>query len=84
MPKMPSNFDSSLRAPNFLRRTDKPILTYMPDGPSYTLRRNLVEWQNFKIRIGCATSKHIGSAKFVKKLKAIFPQIHSSRRCGLA
>jgi primary-amine oxidase len=51
IPKTSGNFDDpAVVGP--LRTTQKPIEITQPDGPSFTLAGNLVEWEKWSLRIG--------------------------------
>jgi primary-amine oxidase len=52
VPKRESNYDYRLRDGKFLRRDDKPIVVESPEGPSYTVKGNQIQWQKWKMRVG--------------------------------
>lgn len=53
VPKAEANYDYKLRGGNsFLRQDDKPIIVESPEGASYKMTGNQVEWQKWKLRLG--------------------------------
>jgi primary-amine oxidase len=52
VPREEANYDYNLRSQNFLRTDDKPITTSSPEGVSYSLQGNLIQWQKFNVRVG--------------------------------
>jgi primary-amine oxidase len=51
IPTEPGNFDDvAVTGP--LRTSQKPIEITQPDGPSFTMTGNLLEWENWSLRIG--------------------------------
>jgi primary-amine oxidase len=54
VPKRESNYDYKLKkgGKSFLRQDDKPITVDSPEGPSYKITGNQVQWQKWKLRFG--------------------------------
>ncbi|WP_232666561.1 primary-amine oxidase [Pseudonocardia sp. TRM90224] len=51
VPAEPANYDDvAVTGP--LRTSQKPIEITQPDGPSFTMTGNLLEWENWSLRIG--------------------------------
>ncbi|OXA46654.1 Copper amine oxidase 1 [Folsomia candida] len=52
-PKGERNYDPELRGGvEFLRKDDKPITTDSPEGVSFTIKGNEVQWQKWTMRVG--------------------------------
>jgi len=52
VPRESHNYDFRYKDAGFLRTDDKPITVSSPQGPSYKVTGNQIEWQKFKMRIG--------------------------------
>lgn len=51
VPKAEHNYDPDLLGETFLRKDLKPLQVLSPEGPSFTVQGNEVEWQKFRFRV---------------------------------
>jgi Cu2+-containing amine oxidase len=51
VPRQPLNYDPELLGKDFMRKDVKPLQVVSPDGPSFRVNGNKIEWQKFKMRI---------------------------------
>ncbi len=52
IPRQPWNHDPDLLGKDFFRKDLKPLHVLQPEGPSFKVTGNLIEWQKFQIRFG--------------------------------
>lgn len=51
IPTETSNYDPKFLPEGFLRKDLKPLQVVQPDGPSFKIEGNEIEWQFWKLRI---------------------------------
>ena len=51
VPKEPLNYDPKYLDEEFLRQDLKPLQIVSPEGPSFHVDGNLIQWQKFQFRI---------------------------------
>lgn len=51
IPTETNNYDPKFLSDGFLRKDLKPLLVIQPEGPSFTVEGNEIQWQLWKFRI---------------------------------